>query len=583
MSTPPKICLVGTGYNAATSLDGGSTWTYSVLPSVFGAPANGPLWHVVAAPFGFLATPWTVKDDSGLYYGNYSGVAVSTDGVTWSLKVGVDGVGDGAPYSNPIWLADAGKIAFTGNENFYTYDGAVFTSTYMGAMARLFLQQAGNKIISMGSYEGVTTTRVSSNGGATWGAGPSWARTISGACSDGTYVWACSSEGALARTDGVSWTEVATGGSFDMAAVAGASVLSFGRDAVATSAGKGATATLSTAAMPITPDRSWTLVLPYPPPTAYPGMVMQDAWKLGSWMAGTIVGEEIWLAGSAQASDTGVPSVVKSSNGLAYTQVTGITPTNGAGRRDWTGIAAYEPAQILGSLTETVEFSGTVDSSPSQVLASTSDTLSVAFSFGVNQQLQAAITDMLVMFSDGSAAWPVDAIIADGVILADGGTQGSFDPYDAINNPTQFAVDPVTGAVSIYTGYDFDQYASVGQDLYAVRADGVYLLRGADDAGQLINAGVDLGASSFGTTRAKNIEAVYLGLETDGEVYVRVAAAGGERIYRVVKRGPLLRALCAKGVTDRTWGVKIDIEQATAADMDVVEIFTGINTRRWTR
>lgn len=246
-------------------------------------------------------------------------------------------------------------------------------------------------------------------------------------------------------------------------------------------------------------------------------------------------------------------------------------------------VIIYEPTQSGGAMTDTLNIASPFIAPADQVLGSISDALNIAHGIAGSIGLSAAITDMLVLFSDGSAAFPVDAAMVDGLYMADGGAIGTYDPYDLINNPAQYAFNIRDKAVSIYTGFDFTAYAAVGQDLYGANASGVYLLRGATDDGAPVAAGLDLGATTLGTTKAKSIEAVYLGLDTDGCAYVRTYVNGAERTYRVVRNGQIMRALLAKGVTGRTWGVKVDITEASHASLDVVELFTGINTRRWTR
>jgi hypothetical protein len=196
-------------------------------------------------------------------------------------------------------------------------------------------------------------------------------------------------------------------------------------------------------------------------------------------------------------------------------------------------------------------------------------------------QLDATITvsesylDGLIMQDTYSVSQVLQAIINAGLVLG-----GASDPSIA---PTQYAVNILTGALSTYEGFDFRGFCTTGGQTYAVRADGLYRIRPGDDNGVPITVDIDLGADGFGTPNAKTIEAVYLGVATDGIVYLRANVDGTERRYRVVQRDPMMRALLARGVTGRRWNLALEVVDATEMELDLVEILVAVNQRRWTR
>ena len=144
----------------------------------------------------------------------------------------------------------------------------------------------------------------------------------------------------------------------------------------------------------------------------------------------------------------------------------------------------------------------------------------------------------------------------------------------------QYLVTAVNGALSRATGLDFSQFVYGNGVTHGVRKDGLYRVGGyADDR---VDAEADFGSSTFGTSAAKNIETAYVGLKTDGSVYLGLVADGKERIYKVIQREPTMRARVGKGLTARTWGIRLVITGMTRADLDDMELVVG-SSRRWTR
>jgi hypothetical protein len=110
----------------------------------------------------------------------------------------------------------------------------------------------------------------------------------------------------------------------------------------------------------------------------------------------------------------------------------------------------------------------------------------------------------------------------------------------------------------------------------------VYRARAGDDDGTRLNAYVDFGTTDFGASTVKSVEAVYMGVATDGELYARMETGTHSRLYRVVPRGDMMRAKPAAGVHARLWNVSLEIVDATEFELDLVEIKVGVSSRRWT-
>ena len=95
-----------------------------------------------------------------------------------------------------------------------------------------------------------------------------------------------------------------------------------------------------------------------------------------------------------------------------------------------------------------------------------------------------------------------------------------------------WTVNADTGASTRYENYSFNSFATVGLRQFGVRKDGVYLLGGTSDAGQAIEAGVALGKHDFGTQALKHIAAVYAGVSTTGQLFLRVGDGKNQYTYK---------------------------------------------------
>lgn len=218
--------------------------------------------------------------------------------------------------------------------------------------------------------------------------------------------------------------------------------------------------------------------------------------------------------------------------------------------------------------------------------ASISSTLELDGYFDAVVEVDAAIYDALMLGDYVSVSQAIEAMIGGGLLLGNGTTSvrgpdvngGTVAGYQ----PLQYAVNVQTSAITTYVNFDFLAYANVGQDLYGAKPDGVYLVRPGSDDGAGINAFIDFGTSTFGSTKVKSVSAAYLGVATDGELYLRMETEDTDKLYRVVQRGHIMRALPSKGIAARQWNVSLEVVDATEFEIDTLEIQVGVSSGRWT-
>ena len=102
-------------------------------------------------------------------------------------------------------------------------------------------------------------------------------------------------------------------------------------------------------------------------------------------------------------------------------------------------------------------------------------------------------------------------------------------------------VNTAANATTRYGQYGFNSFAAMGGKHYGVRADGVYLLEGADDAGRAIKSGVALGQHDFGTQALKHIDAVYAGVSSKGTLFLKVGDGKSAYTYRARRHDPHMK------------------------------------------
>jgi hypothetical protein len=220
-------------------------------------------------------------------------------------------------------------------------------------------------------------------------------------------------------------------------------------------------------------------------------------------------------------------------------------------------------------------------------IASISDSLAITDTLDVVIGVTDAVYDVLMLSDTLTAQQAIDAFIGASLLLGNGvSSLYQFDDPSAPGRlvggePAQYAVNTLTSAFTNYSGFGFGSFATVGQTPYGAKTDGIYRVRAGDDDGSGLDAFVDFGSTAFGSTSVKSVESVYLGAATDGQLYVRMDTGLDSRLYRVVQRGDMMRALTAKGVGSRIWNVSLEVVDTTDFELDVVEIQVGVASGRW--
>lgn len=139
------------------------------------------------------------------------------------------------------------------------------------------------------------------------------------------------------------------------------------------------------------------------------------------------------------------------------------------------------------------------------------------------------------------------------------------------------------GMVTRYSGYNFQSFAEINGKHYGVRADGLFLLEGTDDADVPISAELAFGGTDFGSAALKHLPNVYVGVKaTDGRLFLKVETSQGEFTYearRADERMATQRFDLGRGLRDNWFDFTLIAEDVTAFELDNIE-FKPVTSKR---
>jgi hypothetical protein len=192
------------------------------------------------------------------------------------------------------------------------------------------------------------------------------------------------------------------------------------------------------------------------------------------------------------------------------------------------------------------------------------------------KQITAALVDGLAAIDTQSAGTVMIGTITDGAVIYCGLQHGE-EAYAG------YVLNADTNASSFYEGFDFNSLAKIGPDYYGANPSGVFKLEGSTDAGEQIDAMVNVGTSDAMTAKKKGYDSVYLGLTAGGKMVLKVIVDGTEYLYEATDSAATMkevRVVPGKGLQATFW--QFELWNQDGADFDVasVEFHPVILTRR---
>jgi len=243
------------------------------------------------------------------------------------------------------------------------------------------------------------------------------------------------------------------------------------------------------------------------------------------------------------------------------------------------GLAPTDPEGYV-RMYEGVRFGSSLDGSGVLYAAIRSE-LEVGSTITFALLLETAMYDSLMLDDRMSFASALEVVLRSGIALSDQAVRGDWAKDNAHYAAVQYATNVLTGSVTRLEGFNFASFCTAGQTTYGVAPDGLYELGPYDDP---IDAVVEFAAVGTESSAVKAMQYVYVGLATDGDVYVRVVGDDrDERVYRAVGNRDMFRAKCAGGVRARQWTVRLELVSATQATLDSVEWIAPATVRRFGR
>jgi hypothetical protein len=124
-----------------------------------------------------------------------------------------------------------------------------------------------------------------------------------------------------------------------------------------------------------------------------------------------------------------------------------------------------------------------------------------------------------------------------------------------VSNAYAYVLNLNTTETSVYTNMSFMHIIAISGKFYGVRADGLYLLEGADDEGVAINGTITLKETDFGKFQSKRVPYIYLNSDTRTHITPFVDTVQGPSCYSQFGGR---KAKPARGLEGRYWKIKIE-------------------------
>ena len=156
------------------------------------------------------------------------------------------------------------------------------------------------------------------------------------------------------------------------------------------------------------------------------------------------------------------------------------------------------------------------------------------------------------------------------------------DPY------TVYSVSLDNQAVTEYTNYDFNSFATSDGVGYGLGVNGLYTMDGVTDSGSDINARVRGGLNNLGTALKKHVPAVYIGYTASGRLVLKVITTdNGQKKANWYSLRPIPKTATtdgrvepSKGLSSVYWQFEIANEDGSTFELDNVRMWRMLTNRR---
>lgn len=153
-----------------------------------------------------------------------------------------------------------------------------------------------------------------------------------------------------------------------------------------------------------------------------------------------------------------------------------------------------------------------------------------------------------------------------------------------------YVMNTVNKALSSYTQFPFNSFASFNGTDYGMTPDGIRRLGGADDDGEAINSRFRLAFTNLGTGALKRMRAAYLGLTSTGDLRLKVIVVNPNdkkreahyyRLRATPSDGPVpVRMKIGEGLRTVYWGFEVESIDGVQWVIDQMQLFPIILEQR---
>jgi hypothetical protein len=144
-------------------------------------------------------------------------------------------------------------------------------------------------------------------------------------------------------------------------------------------------------------------------------------------------------------------------------------------------------------------------------------------------------------------------------------------------------INPNLAASTAADGMNFLSMARQKNKHYGLKADGLYRIGGAKDAGANIDAFVSFPKTNFGSPQMKCIPYAYFGMASEGTMLLRVIADGKEYIYKARNPSEVMaeqRIDIGKGLKANYWQFELMNQSGEDFDLDTIKFMPVVLERR---
>jgi hypothetical protein len=151
-----------------------------------------------------------------------------------------------------------------------------------------------------------------------------------------------------------------------------------------------------------------------------------------------------------------------------------------------------------------------------------------------------------------------------------------------------YAMTIAGAAVSEYVDIPFNSQVVHDGKLYVGSDTGIYLMEGADDDGEPINASVRVGLNALGTQLKKAIPAAYVGYTADGTLFLKVSTTdAGVKRTNIYKLNPVRKDVVSdnrftpsKGLHSVYWDFEISNYEGADFTLETIKVWRMPLNRR---